>query len=148
MERGEIPFGQRFWLRYDQLSLANWTARAAPRVFVPGLEFLPTFASNDYGHDGALVLLLRLGLFCQLDLQPIPMSLMPARHSVSHELEEIKPCAHSIAINHTQTGYSRNGKNQGPNNDGHHFDPVSAKTLTQDRTCRDDLLLLTSGGST
>jgi len=64
MERGEIRFGKRFRLRYDQLSLANRTARAAARVFVPGLEFLATFASNDYGHDGALVLLLSLGLFC------------------------------------------------------------------------------------
>jgi hypothetical protein len=49
MGRCEIGLGTRFWLRHDQLSLAYGTARASPCVFVPGLEFLPTFASNENG---------------------------------------------------------------------------------------------------
>ncbi len=75
----EIALGTRFWLRHDQLSLAYRTARASPRVFVPGLEFLPTFASNDNGHDGVLVFVAK------------PTPFPGPRASRSHERSQVAP---------------------------------------------------------
>jgi hypothetical protein len=70
MKLGELICGKNVRLRYDQLALTSRTARAASRVFVPGLNHVSAFASNDDGHDCTLPMALWWAPFCDFDLSP------------------------------------------------------------------------------